>query len=154
MKCKRCGYDEDAKVSASWTFIIDKELKSLNQTTKNKIGYNRNVNVDPRLKRAMHAQAAAYRKEREEWQTWAMVMKANYGIRDATGKRRVTIERLMAKGQRPYDVDNCAGGAKNLVDAMTRTNLLVNDAKENAELHYLQTKADRAGVRITIEELE
>lgn len=153
--CKKCGYDDEAMVVRSWTFIIDKELKSLNMMARNKIGFNRKANLDKKTRRMLHAQAAAYRKEREEWQMWMKVMKANHQVPDATGKRRVTIERLMGKGQRPYDRDNAAGGAKPCLDAMVHVRMLVNDAKENAELHYLQTKSlvERTGVRVTIEEL-
>lgn len=107
-----------------------------------------------------------YKTERDRW-AWDIAMAARAaGIPKATGKRRVTITRLMGKGQRLFDVPNLWGGIKALCDAMcaervyrgkTRpgAGLIVDDSPAWAEFAVEQARAadDKPATLITIEEV-
>lgn len=139
--CARCGHDPDAKVLASWSFFVDKEVGSLNA---------HRVNAGSRW------QQAAYRRERDEWTRWMQVGKANNAIPSATSKRRVRLVRQYTGRQRAYDVDNLIGGAKACVDAMVRAGLLAGDTRELAEIEYDQKRGgpnERSGLWVFVEEL-
>lgn len=62
-------------------------------------------------------------------------------IPKATAKRRVLITRQWGKGKRAYDYGNMVGGCKPLLDAMTRTNLIVDDRPSMLAEYYFQEKA-------------
>lgn len=133
--CVKCGYSPDAVVVHTWQFTLPLELESLNA---------RRVNVG--------ATRWSYKRKRDGW---AMALRAIVprAILAVEGKRRVTLTRLMGKGQRAFDRDNLVGGAKGLVDAMVRVGLLLGDDAEHAEIHYDQERAPEPGVRVLIEEL-
>ncbi len=60
----------------------------------------------------------------------------NIGDR-AQGKRRLTIER---HGKRLLDVDNLAGGAKDLIDEIKKFGLIRDDRPDMCELIFRQEK--------------
>ena len=133
--CVKCGHDPDAVVERHWQFTLPLELESLNAHRVNS-----------------GATRWSYKRKRDGW---AMALRATVprAILAANGKRRVTLTRLMGKGQRAFDRDNLVGGAKGLVDAMVRVGLLLGDSAEHAEIHYDQERAATPGVRVLVEEL-
>lgn len=135
--CARCGFDADAVVSARWAFVIPREVLSLNA---------HRTNAGSRWGQRK------YRDDRTAWQQWFMVRHD----RESTGahrRRRVTLTRVMGKGQREFDADNLSGGMKVCVDAMVRAGWLRDDTKQWAEIHYAQERGAVAGLRVLVEEL-
>lgn len=142
MRCERCGHNPDARVTASWSFFLDKEPRGLNA---------RLVNGGTRW------QQAAYRRERNEWLQWMRLARVNQRIPIATAKRRVRLVRQYTGRQRPFDVDGYIGGLKSAVDAMVQAALIVDDDKRWAEIEYVQRKGgpnERSGLWVIVEEIE
>lgn len=136
--CVKCGYDPLAAVSAAWSFLIQRAVKSGNAHVYN-VGASR----------------WAYAKERDAWQSLIRA-RCNLGIPGAHGRRRVTLCRYYGGRQRELDGDNFQTGAKPVVDALVRERLLVDDRREFAEIHYLQIKTsveEQRGLVITLEDL-
>jgi hypothetical protein len=113
------------------------------------------------------ATASKYRAVRNRWAADLRIMKRVYGVPDATGKRLVTITRLMGAGQREFDYDNLVAGCKSLVDAMKPTatrrgrqvlgsSLLVDDGPAHVTVTYQQERAGdgKPGTRIEVEDIE
>lgn len=113
----------------------------------------------------------AYAKARKEWVRDIRNSMLALRIPPATGKRRITLTRLMGKGQRLFDDDGLAGGAKFVRDAMQRpypwstkngvktvdgASLIIDDSATSAEFVYEQTRAadGKAATLITIEDLD
>lgn len=135
--CVRCGHDPYATVSHRWVLTINREVHSLNA---------HRVNAG--------ATRWAYKRDRDAWQWELKVARINERIPIAVAKRRVTLVRVMGKGQREFDIDNLVGGAKCAVDAMVREGLLMGDARDQVELVYEQKRAEKPGVIVIIEEFE
>jgi hypothetical protein len=75
----------------------------------------------------------------------------------ATGKRRVTWERILGPRQREFDEPNLIGGLKPLLDGMVRAGLLVDDSPRWYEGVYRQVTGNRQdgpAIRVTIEEVD
>lgn len=138
--CPRCGHDPGATVLARWNISVDREIRSLNAHRGN-----------------YGAQRWAYKADREAWQQWFIVARRNQDIPEATGKRRVTITRLIGYQQREFDHDNLVGGCKVVVDAMVRAGLLVSDKPADVEVTYRQERRPRTtrsgGALVALEEL-
>lgn len=87
--------------SLSWRLLIPRAISSQNRSGMNK-----------------GAARYGYKTERDRW-AWDIKMAAKaLGVPTATAKRKVTITRLMGKGQREFDIPNLWGGIKALCDAM------------------------------------
>jgi hypothetical protein len=136
MKCSKCGYDEDAPVLASWTFVIARPVVSLNRGSTNK-GANR----------------WEYASERSAWAWHLRAHRLDQRIPLATELRRLTLTRLIGPRCRAFDRDNLIGGLKPVVDAMVRELLLTGDAEQHAEVHYLQEKHKLSGLHVLLEVL-
>lgn len=135
-QCVKCGFDPHAVVVASWTFMLEHEVLSLNARVSN-----------------AGASRWRYAKERDAWSWHVRVAKLNQRIRPATRRRRLTLIRIYARGQRALDRDNLAGGMKPLVDAIVREKLVVDDTAAWLELHHGQEPGTERGVRVLLEEL-
>jgi hypothetical protein len=139
--CSRCSYDPDATQGKSWTFTLAIDVPSQNAANANGARWS----VQRKRYRALSSLAGAL-----------MVSSRNeHRIPQATGKRRVTLTRLIGKGKREYDYGNLVGGFKSVLDAMVRAGLLVDDSGRWVEERYQQEKAGdgKDGVRICIEEI-
>lgn len=136
MKCLKCGYDPDRVVTASWSFVLQREPKSLNA---------RVVNVG--------ASRWRYAKERDAWSWLVRAARLEHKITPACGLRRMTLTRVYASGQRAIDVDNLSGGMKSLVDAIVREGIVRNDNPTWLELHHDQEPGATRSVRVLLEEL-
>lgn len=134
--CIKCGFDPDATVLASWTFVLEHEVVSLNA---------RVVNVGTARWR--------YAKERDAWSWLVRAAKLQHGITPAAGRRRLTLTRIYARGQRALDRDNLIGGMKPLVDAIAREGMLRDDTQAWAELHHDQEPGTERVVRVLLEDL-
>ncbi|MGN6107259.1 MAG: hypothetical protein ACTHU0_19280 [Kofleriaceae bacterium] len=135
--CVACGHDPEARVIRSWTFDIPKAPSSMNAHVVNAGGAR-----------------WAYAKERNEWALWIRQARLLRCIPKATGKRRVTFERLYGGRCREWDNDNFVGGLKVVRDALVREGLLVDDNEANLTAIYKQAKRPgETALRITIEEL-
>lgn len=135
----------------AWRFLVPRSIPSANAHIVN----------------GNHAGTAhKYRTFRNVWAADLRVCKQSLKIPDATGKRLVTICRLMGKGQREYDYDNLVAGAKAVVDAMKPSasrrgrqvlgaSLIVNDDPAHVVVTYLQERAatGQPGTLITIEDV-
>ncbi len=134
--CLKCGYDAEAAVVASWSFVIPRVLPSLNERIHNgKRGWR-------------------YRRVREAWISDMQAMRMSLPVRDRTrilNKRRVTITRLFSKHQRLMDKANV--DTKACVDAMVSVGLLADDSPQWLELHVKQERGQERGTRVSIEEL-
>lgn len=134
--CKKCGHDPDAAVTASWEFVLEHEIQSLNARISN-VGASR----------------WRYAAERDAWSWLVRAAKAKHGITPAAGRRRLTLVRIYARGQRELDRDNLAGGCKPLVDAIVREGLIRDDKRKWCELHHDQEPGTERAVRVLLEEL-
>lgn len=134
--CAKCGHDPDATVIASWEFVLEHEMLSLNARVSN-VGSAR----------------WRYAKERDAWSWLVRAAKLKHGITPATGRRRMTLTRIYARGQRALDDDNLKGGTKPLVDAIVREGLLGDDTRAWLELHHDQEPGTERAVRVLLEEL-
>mgnify|MGYP001612439401 CR=1 FL=1 len=139
--CVKCGHDPDAAVRASWSFTIEREVKSLNDHNVNVKGWR----------------GAVYKKDRGAWVQWFQLMRVNHRIPLATGKRVVTLTRIMGSGQREFDRDNLHGGLKSALDAMVYTCLITGDSIAHATILYDQQRRSGPGVKpglhVLLEEL-
>ena len=97
--CLRCAFDPDATISASWSFFIDREIKS---------GNSHIVNAA--------VTRFAYKRTRDAWQWEFRAVRQLQGTPSATKKRRVTLTRVYAGRCRAFDRDNLATGCKVVVD--------------------------------------
>lgn len=113
----------------------------------------------------------AYAKARDKWADDIRTAMLKQRIPEATGRRRVTLTRLMGKGQKVWDGDNLQGGAKYVRDAMQPSRrvktkngavlvrgagLIVSDGAKDAEFVYEQERAadGKPATRITVEDLD
>ena len=133
--CEKCGHDPGAKVTASWDFHIDREVKSGNAHIYN-VGASR----------------WRYGKDRTAWEWEMRNARLLKKIPVATARRRLTLTRLFDGRQRAFDVDNLATGFKSCVDALVREKLLLGDDPRKAEIHYQQRPGMR-GIHVLLEEL-
>jgi len=136
VKCIKCGYDADQFVTASWSFVLEREPKSLNA---------RVVNVG--------ASRWRYAKDRDAWSWLIRAARLEQRIPPSHGRRRMTLTRIYANGQRAIDKDNLSGGMKGLVDAMVREKLIHDDSPAWLELHHAQEPGAIRSVRVLIEDL-
>lgn len=134
--CCKCGHDPAAVVLAIWQTRILRTVKSGNARVHN-VGGSR----------------WQYKAERQGWERDMLAVRRAMGIPVATTRRRVTLTRLIDKGQRAFDEDNLRTGCKPIVDAMVKAGLLVGDRPQDAEIHYAQIKAICGGLYVEIEEL-
>ena len=109
------------------TFIIKKTIQSQNKRDK------------------MHW--AQRSKDRDDWQSRIVVQLYSVGAREylsPKSKRMVTITSYRAK---LCDIANLIGGAKGLVDALTRARLLVDDSPQWMECTYHQFSKKESPVK-------
>lgn len=59
---------------------------------------------------------------------------AETGLPVFTEKVRITIQRNRRSGSREADSDNCTGGAKPLIDALTKCGIIADDSPQHIEL--------------------
>lgn len=128
--CVKCGHDPDAVPTASWLLEIPYAVKSMNAHSVN-AGTAR----------------FGYQRDRRVVTTALMVVRRSSRVPNAIARRRVTIARVMAHGQREFDRDNFHGGCKVVLDAMVREGLLVDDTAKWAQVFYEQM---RGGTGITL----
>ncbi len=138
MRCTRCGFDPQAPVIASWSFVLDHEITSLNQR-----GTNRGAWADRR----------AYKADRDMVQWLLKAKRLALKIPKATGLRRLTLTRFYGPGRRQVDIQNLQGGAKCTVDSFVLEGLLVDDTPQLAELHHLQERAPKNAIGVVLEEI-
>lgn len=87
--------------------------------------------ASPSLNTFMRAHWAVRKRIKKHWGDLVMVaLPRGPGI-EATGKRRLTVER---HGKRAIDVDNLAGGLKPIIDTLRAFRLLVDDNPMMMEL--------------------
>lgn len=134
--CPRCSYNPAAIIAGSWEFHIGRPVKSGNDRIHN-VGASR----------------WSYKADRDAWHSDIHAMRRVLDIPPAHTLRRVTLTRLIGKGQRRYDRDNMATGCKPIVDALVRVGLLIDDDAKHAEIHYAQEKGALPGLRVLLEEL-
>lgn len=123
---------------SSWTFKVMELTPSQN-----------------RLARA-YRHHAVYKLLRDRMEGWVMVGRMNAQIPVATGKRKVTISRIVRSRRYLLDRGNFVGGCKPLLDAMIRQQLLVDDREALLEDVYEQRVDANAGVGhvvVTLEDL-
>lgn len=134
--CVKCGFDPSRIVTASWTFLVERDPPSLN---------DRVFNAGPRR--------WLYRRERDAWVDEIRVARMLQRIPRAIGKRRVTIMRVYGGRQKERDRDNLIGGQKIVLDALVFEDLLISDSASGVDVTYHQERGQPTGLRITIEEL-
>jgi hypothetical protein len=135
----------------AWTITVPRALSSQNRAATNGRGQF----------------GARYRDDRGKW-VWDITMAMrSAAVPKATGKRRITITRLMGKGQREWDVPNLWGGIKLPLDACCAdrvfrgknragAGLIVDDAAKWADIEVKQERAadGKAATRIVVEDIE
>jgi hypothetical protein len=134
--CCKCGHDPEAKVTASWSFVIERDPPSMNERIHNE-----------------GSARFAYARERKIWADWFRVARVTNRIPPADARRRVTLTRLFSGRQQSRDRDNLVGGQKVVVDAMVLTSLLADDADRWAQIHYAQERGEHRGLHVLLEEL-
>jgi hypothetical protein len=136
--CKLCGGRPYAPVTASWTFLVDRDAPSQNTMGGNKGGGR-----------------WRYKTERKGWVYVLQNWKLSLRIGDAAVRRRVSITRCYSGQQKERDHGNLVGGLKAAVDAMVIVGLLRDDKPKWAEIHYHQRRVEKSerGTVITVEEL-
>jgi hypothetical protein len=134
--CTKCGFDPDARIAASWSFVLEHAVLSLNARVAN-VGSAR----------------WRYASERDAWRWLVRAAKAKHRIAPAVGRRRLTLTRIYARGQRALDHDNLVGGMKPVVDAIVHEELLVDDKPAWLELHHDQVPGTERAVRVLLEDL-
>ena len=92
--------------------------------------------------RTWRARAAAIKKVRTLWRTWAMVEMRRTGVTKATGPRALHI--IAYRTQRCADIANLIGGAKACIDGMTDAGLLIDDRDSLARITYEQQVASKS----------
>lgn len=100
-----------------WSIEVPLEMVSANRYLVNGGG-----------RQAAIVSGAKYRKERDKWIRALMALARNEGIPKATVKRRITLTRIIGKGQRQFDYSNLVGGAKYVLDACREAGLIVDDS--------------------------
>jgi len=139
--CVKCGHDPAATIAASWSFVIEREVVSLNERSTNRGAW--------RTRRA-------YKADRKAWAWHLRDQRLKLQIPAARAKRRITLTRIYGPGCRAFDRDNLAGGLKLVVDDIVKEGLLLGDRPKDAEIHYEQRRVaagEVAGLRVVIEEL-
>lgn len=126
--CVKCGHDPVVIATASWTFTIGRAVRSMNEHRVN-AGATRH----------------AYGRERKAWEADMVAIRRALGIPLAIRNRRVTLTRVMGRGQREFDRDNLHGGCKVIVDAMVRAGLLMGDDWKGAHVFYEQVRCKVGG---------
>lgn len=119
---------------SEWVLTIPESLPSQNETER----------------RAYRCEGP---KNRKRWARMIMVGAAIAKIPDATGKRRVVIER---HASRRFDRDNQYGGAKGFVDELKKFGLLVNDSPKWLDLvnvHVPLGKGEKAHTLVRLEDV-
>ncbi len=134
--CSRCGFDPEAVVAATWSFLVDRDPPSLNT-------------------RLFNAGAARWRysKERDAWVWEFRNQRLLAKIPKATGLRRVTFTRVYGGRQQERDVDNLTGGGKVVVDALVLEQLIQDDSPRSAEIHWKQERGGPVGLHVLLEEI-
>ena len=82
-------------------------------------------------------------------------MRIRHNIPIATGKRRVTWERILGPRQHEFDEPNFIGGLKPVLDGLVRSGLLVDDRPKfyvgrYGQVHTMRTEGP--ALRLAIEE--
>lgn len=139
--CLRCGHDDAVPIVARWTMTLPLEPPSQNQV-HNKTRFSK--------------EARLYRQFRDEYALLFLSEMRRQGIAAATGRRIVTITRLIGKGHRLYDAANMVGGCKPAIDSMVNVGLLKDDTERWFQGWYRQEKDEhgKGGVVILIEEVQ
>jgi hypothetical protein len=134
--CVKCGHDPDAVVTASWTFVLPKQLGSLND-------------------HAINAGASRwqYGRDREIWRLMLANARQLHAIPRPQGKRYLVLTRVFSGRERERDLDNLIGAAKPVLDAMVKAGLLVDDAPKFLDCTYRQERGSVSGVRVELSEV-
>lgn len=137
--CIKCGFIPGVVPTATWTFTVGRPVRSLNEHRVN-AGSTRH----------------AYGRERKAWEADMVAIRRVLGIPLAIRNRRVTLTRVMGRGQREFDRDNLHGGCKVIVDAMVRAGLLMGDDRKGAQVFYEQVRCKVGGgstLNVLLEEM-
>lgn len=130
---------------SKWVLEVPLEMESANKHLVNGGG-----------RAAAIVAGAKYRKARDTWTRALMVLARNAEIPKATAKRRITLTRIIAKGQRQFDYGNLVGGAKHVLDACKLAGLIVDDSPKWCFELYEQRKrfgTHERGTLILIEDI-
>lgn len=92
----------------------------------------------PSLNTFMRLHWTKRRRVKEQWSRLVLAHLPRNA--EATGKRRLTVER---HGKRPIDLDNLAGGLKPVIDTLRAFRLLVDDDPASMELTVRNVKLAR-----------
>jgi hypothetical protein len=95
--------------------------------------------ASPSLNTFMRLHWAKRSEVKEHW-AWLMRAAIPRGTPEATGPRRLTVER---HGKRAIDADNLAGGLKPVIDNLRGFRLLVDDNPMMMELAVRNVKLER-----------
>ncbi len=134
--CKRCQYDPDAKVLASYLVVLPMAAVSQNQLTG----------------RTSFTTRRMYTALRNKYERLLAPQVKN--IPPAKTKRRITFTRVYRKGRRLLDSDNLVAGFKGARDVLTRLSMIIDDTAKYSEVHYLQKPGPEDAVEITLEDLQ
>jgi len=122
-------------VRQSWSFTLPMSIPSANE-----------------LKRAAwKGNRGFYKRVRADF-GWLIKAKAQW-VPKATGKRKVTITRLMGKSAKKMDQDNLVAGAKGLIDELVDAKLLTGDDENCVSVEYRQERAKEHGTQVTLEDV-
>jgi len=136
-RCRLCGGEPDAVMSARWEFLVPIEPPSQNTIASNK-----------------GAGRFRYAKVRTDFEIYFRVRIVQLKIPRATRRRRVMFTRYYT-GQRARSRDhgNFIGGMKPVLDALVRQGMLVDDRPEYCEDYYRQERHDCiSGIALVLEE--
>jgi hypothetical protein len=107
--------------------------------------------ASPSLNTFMRAHWAVRKRIKSHWGDLVMASLPRGPGVEATGKRRLTVER---HGKRAIDVDNLAGGLKPIIDTLRAFRLLVDDNPMMMELAVSNVKLARGEKPHTVLMLE
>lgn len=93
--------------------------------------------ASPSLNTFLRAHWAVRKRIKKHWGNLVMLALPRGPGVEATGKRRLTVER---HGKRAIDVDNLAGGLKPIIDTLRAFRLLVDDNPMMMELAVSNVK--------------
>ena len=105
--------------------------------------------------RSFWARDALKKELRDAAQAAFSLMRIRHNIPIATGKRRVTWERILGPRQHEFDEPNFIGGLKPVLDGLVRSGLLVDDRPKYytgryGQVHTMRTEGP--ALRLAIEE--
>lgn len=104
---------------------------------------------------------AARSKDRDDWASRFCVMVYQTGAQEYLRPKGKRLVRVVSYRKRLCDIANLIGGAKGMIDALTRSRLIVDDSPqwmdatyEQHKVKYSPVRGDRdAGVECTVVEI-